>query len=89
MHKQALVVGMGQLLALSPQGRAHALAAVEPLPQAPSADESLYPLYNGYYLVYHARTLLKELWKCVRSLWCGLCVVLGFVCGGCLNKHEF
>lgn len=81
MHKQALVVGMGQLLALSPQGRAHALAAVEPLPQAPSADECLYPLYNGYYLVYHARTLLNELWKCVRSLWCGLCVFFWF-CGG-------
>lgn len=64
---------MGQLLPLSPQGRSHALATVEPLRQQPSADACLYPLYNGYYLVYHVRTLAKELYKCVGFviLWGG------------------
>ncbi len=60
---QGLVAGMAQLVGLTPPAQARALDAVEPLPQLPSADAQLYPLYNGWYLVYHTRTLLNEIWK--------------------------
>lgn len=60
---QGLVVGMAQLVSQPPSAQARALEAVEPLPQLPSLDAQLYPQYNGWYLVYHFRPILKELWR--------------------------
>ncbi len=60
---QALVEGMAALSPLSEGERAKRLDQVESLPQLPSADVQLYPNYNGWYMLYHWRALLKELWK--------------------------
>ena len=60
---QSLMTGMASLSPLSPHERARKLGLVKSLPQLPSADAQLYPLYNGYYLIYHFRCLFKELWK--------------------------
>ncbi|TFJ83964.1 hypothetical protein NSK_005059 [Nannochloropsis salina CCMP1776] len=62
---QSLMEGMASLSPLSPHERERKLAQVKALPQLASADEQLYPLYNGYYLVYHFRTLFREVWRVV------------------------
>jgi hypothetical protein len=54
---------MAQLVNKTPLAQARAVDAVEALPQLPSADAQLYPKYNGWYIVYHFRPLLKELWR--------------------------
>jgi len=62
---QSLMTGMESLSPLSPHERERKLGQVKALPQLPSADAQLYPLYNGYYLIYHFRCLFTELWKVI------------------------
>lgn len=62
---QELIATMAKLHPMKERDRRAALRSVEPLRQLPSQDELLYENYRGYYVVYHVRTLLRELFRCV------------------------
>lgn len=63
---QELVAAMGRLYPMGDKERRAELARVEPLRQLPSQDELLYENYRGYWLIYHFRSLLKELFRVLR-----------------------
>ena len=56
---------MGKLAYLPVPARRQILRETECLKQLPSADAQLYPKYNGHYLIYHFRSLFRELWRMI------------------------